>query len=71
MDGFKPIIDVYGHSERDVALMLFALQMLKSFRDSDIIGRVGGDEFVTLIIDSDIQISKTAVSRLQTEIDQC
>jgi diguanylate cyclase (GGDEF)-like protein len=46
MDGLKMINDNYGHVEGDAAISSFASVLKKSTRDEDIIGRIGGDEFV-------------------------
>ena len=50
VDRFKHINDTYGHSEGDKVLVDIAKILNKSFRDSDIIARIGGDEFVVLPI---------------------
>ena len=51
LDGFKGVNDVYGHAEGDVALRRVANVLRIAFRDSDIIARFGGDEFVVLALD--------------------
>jgi diguanylate cyclase (GGDEF)-like protein len=48
MDNLKWINDHYGHSEGDQALIELANILKRSFRESDIIARIGGDEFVVL-----------------------
>ena len=48
MDDLKWINDHYGHNEGDQALTDFASILKKTFRESDIIARIGGDEFVVL-----------------------
>jgi two-component system cell cycle response regulator len=49
MDGLKNINDNYGHKEGDIAICAMAKVLEDSFRDSDIIGRLGGDEFTVLL----------------------
>ena len=49
VDNFKALNDTHGHQVGDEFLIEFAAQLKKSFRDSDIIGRVGGDEFFALM----------------------
>lgn len=46
LDEFKPINDRYGHAEGDRALAAVADVLRRTFRESDVVGRVGGDEFV-------------------------
>ena len=59
MDNLKKINDKYGHDDGDFALCTIARILHESFRDSDVIGRFGGDEFVTLAITgSDIDVAK-------------
>ena len=48
MDKLKWINDHHGHNEGDQALIDLANILKKSFRESDIIARIGGDEFVVL-----------------------
>jgi diguanylate cyclase (GGDEF)-like protein len=48
MDNLKWINDNHGHNEGDQALIELANILKKTFRESDIIARIGGDEFVVL-----------------------
>ena len=45
MDGLKKINDVYGHKAGDIAVKTQARILKKAFRDTDLIGRLSGDEF--------------------------
>lgn len=45
LDGFKLINDTYGHAAGDAVLAHFALTLQAHVRDSDVVGRLGGDEF--------------------------
>ena len=49
MDDLKWINDHYGHKEGDKALINLSRILKKTFRESDIIARMGGDEFVVLL----------------------
>lgn len=49
LDGFKGVNDTYGHSAGDDILREFASVLKRSFRDSDYVARVGGDEFAAIL----------------------
>ncbi|MBC8412348.1 diguanylate cyclase [bacterium] len=49
LDNLKQINDRFGHAEGDYALKSAAKILKKTFRDSDIIARIGGDEFAVLL----------------------
>lgn len=70
MDGLKKINDTYGHEEGSAAIVEFAGVLRKTFRDSDVIARPGGDEFTVLIINAAGQVGDMITGRLQTNIDQ-
>jgi len=52
LDGLKRINDTMGHRHGDQALMETAEMLKETFRESDIIARIGGDEFVVLAMDN-------------------
>jgi diguanylate cyclase (GGDEF)-like protein len=70
MDNLKLINDHYGHNEGDQALIDFANILKKTFRKSDIIARIGGDEFVVLLESTD-ENSETLITRLHQNVKDC
>ena len=69
LDKFKPINDQYGHAEGDHALIAFADLMRKSFRDSDVFARIGGDEFVVLLTNTETDLAAKIVERFRNQVD--
>ena len=51
LDQFKPINDTWGHAVGDLVLQAVAKRMTGRVRAADIVGRIGGDEFVVLLTD--------------------
>jgi diguanylate cyclase (GGDEF)-like protein/PAS domain S-box-containing protein len=70
LDGLKRINDTWGHKEGDRALKSAAGILKTTYRESDIIARIGGDEFVVIPIGTDEENIRTAVSRLKRNIEQ-
>jgi diguanylate cyclase (GGDEF)-like protein len=64
LDRFKPINDRFGHEAGDDALREIAEILLDSFRDSDVVGRIGGDEFCVLLTDTSSAALKSPDRRL-------
>jgi diguanylate cyclase (GGDEF)-like protein/PAS domain S-box-containing protein len=70
IDDMKGINDTLGHQEGDTALFDIATILRQTFRKSDIIGRIGGDEFAVLAIDTAHE-GRKAVARLREALDSC
>lgn len=64
VDDLKHINDSYGHSEGDQALRRTAQALEMTFRDSDVIARIAGDEFAVLAIEAADHSETTIRSRL-------
>lgn len=59
IDGFKGLNDQHGHSEGDRLLKAVAEELIKRARVSDAIGRMGGDEFVVFLPETNLVGAKT------------
>lgn len=64
IDKLKYVNDNYGHAEGDKLINSFAEILKKSFRDKDIVARIGGDEFVAVLYDSDEDGTKVIKQRI-------
>lgn len=65
VDGLKRMNDLFGHAEGDAALKCIAEALEATCRDSDIIARIGGDEFAVLAIEASGQSEATIRERLR------
>jgi len=70
VDGLKVINDTCGHLEGDRAIADTALVLKETFRSSDLIGRIGGDEFIVLAIQASDKDVKGIKERLQANINR-
>lgn len=68
MDNMKWINDNLGHKEGDRSLIDMSEILKKTFRDSDIFGRIGGDEFAILIADEIDTKSRQIIDRARNNI---
>jgi len=70
VDGLKVANDRFGHVEGDRLIRDAARVLRATFRDSDIVARIGGDEFVVLVIQTDDTAPAHFLARLVTEIEK-
>jgi diguanylate cyclase (GGDEF)-like protein len=66
LDGFKEVNDSLGHEAGDRLLTAFARQLLKNFRESDVVARCGGDEFCVLMSGAAEANVRQSLARLET-----
>jgi diguanylate cyclase (GGDEF)-like protein len=70
LDYLKFINDTYGHREGDCALVRAADALERTFRTSDIIGRLSGDEFAVLALEASCENEETILERLQHNLQE-
>lgn len=70
LDNFKPINDEYGHREGDNALCAFSNLLLEHIRESDIFGRLGGDEFSVLFTGATLEDIETVLEAFEEKVDE-
>jgi diguanylate cyclase (GGDEF)-like protein len=69
LDNLKEINDTLGHADGDIALISFSDILKATYRESDTIGRIGGDEFVIYPVGTTEDNAATIAARLQNNID--
>lgn len=70
LDNFKMINDSFGHRQGDRALKHFALLLKKNSRKTDLIGRIGGDEFVLVLPCVNQEQSVRIIEKIQKQVKQ-
>ena len=70
LDKFKEINDSLGHKQGDLALRTVAGILKDCFRTSDVIGRIGGDEFAIVACEAMPQSREVLEQRLQTLLER-
>ncbi|MBU1565124.1 MAG: GGDEF domain-containing protein [Proteobacteria bacterium] len=68
LDSFKAINDTYGHSAGDHVLHEYSQRLVDSVRESDIVGRLGGDEFGLILSHTNQDAAAVLVNRLHQEL---
>ena len=71
LDGLKIINDTLGHRAGDEALIQVAALLVKGVRHSDVVARIGGDEFGILLESSDEGAAHETAARLIEQISAC
>jgi diguanylate cyclase (GGDEF)-like protein/PAS domain S-box-containing protein len=69
LNGLKRINDTHGHADGDRALIAAADVFMRTFRDSDVVARIGGDEFAVLALEADNESADAIRDRLRAAID--
>jgi diguanylate cyclase len=70
IDRFKTINDAYGHKAGDKVLRVIGQHLARHVRDTDFVGRYGGEEFVMLLVGTDTAEARTVAEKIRQEISQ-
>jgi len=70
IDNFKLVNDNYGHNEGDIFLKTISMELKKVFRDTDVIGRWGGEEFLILLPKTSIEDAYEITQRVRKQIEE-
>jgi diguanylate cyclase (GGDEF)-like protein len=70
IDHFKNINDTYGHSGGDQILRLFASEVANPLRASDLLGRIGGEEFAVILPETDSGKALNIAERIRLRVQK-
>jgi diguanylate cyclase (GGDEF)-like protein len=68
VDGLKQVNDGHGHAAGDELLLLVANAISSTLRTGDVVARVGGDEFICVILDADTDAGAHVAARMLTTV---
>lgn len=68
IDNFKQVNDTYGHAAGDQVLRAVATRTKSQIRDVDSLGRYGGDEFVVLLVEAELDSARKVAERIRQAV---
>jgi two-component system, cell cycle response regulator len=68
LDGFKAVNDTHGHEAGDEVLIAAAEALQRALRAEDVLGRLGGEEFLALLPDTDADAAARTSERLRAAV---
>jgi diguanylate cyclase (GGDEF)-like protein len=70
IDHFKNVNDTYGHDIGDQVIVRLAQELSSSFRESDIVGRIGGEEFCVVLTNPDLNNLENIFDEIRQTIEK-
>jgi diguanylate cyclase (GGDEF)-like protein len=70
IDHFKAVNDSYGHASGDIVLRGVAQTIAENLRASDLIGRYGGEEFMLILTETDVEEGAALSEKLRKRVEQ-
>ncbi|NCC06274.1 MAG: diguanylate cyclase, partial [Proteobacteria bacterium] len=70
IDHFKAVNDTYGHAMGDTTLKAFAQTCQEELRTSDLFGRIGGEEFALLLVETDVETACKVAERIRVRVEK-
>ncbi|MDR3042737.1 MAG: PAS domain S-box protein [Desulfovibrio sp.] len=70
LDRFKRVNDRYGHHAGDAVLLGCVQACQQALRDTDILGRLGGEEFAAVLLETDLDDALVAAERLRRAVEE-
>lgn len=70
LNGFKRVNDSFGHSVGDEVLKLVSARLADSLRPTDLLARVGGDEFAAMLLDAGADTASAVAAHLSASLDE-
>ncbi len=70
IDHFKSVNDTFGHGAGDVALKSTAQALSTATRTTDIVGRIGGEEFIVVAPNTDLENASILAERIRKRIEE-
>jgi diguanylate cyclase (GGDEF)-like protein len=71
LDGLKPLNDTYGHEVGDTAILATGMALMQATNECDVVGRLGGDEFLVVLCHEHSCNGDTVVQRIRDSVAQC
>lgn len=69
VDFFKKVNDTYGHSVGDALLKNFGQMLLEAVRQTDLVGRYGGEEFIFLLPQTSLEEARNTMEKVRAKIE--